>query len=351
MMMDIDPSIFGDVDDDSDLFDKIPLASAAERASYDVAKETEILYQLHAEVQRNKVGVSSAAIRGDLPQPLPGSDDLFNLGYKWWRMTGGWDNVDKSIRNKYSNEFIGAVNLVQNLIPVFNTLAREARKQNAAKKARDAAAAATAATAASSTPASAAPKREGPFDVVNATESLFKVAERTIVTTTAAPGEIELLFCKLAEIWWEETGGPKQVDQRIMRGYPTWFIGKLEMFKHQQDAKEYRAPATGPDPSSKATKVYNVEEETQALFEKAKVRFPNAPQGMDDKCPSFQLAMEFGCQLLYWCEMTGGWDNINGSIRQRYPKWFVDYAAEINAKLPATKLEAFEGWANRVVIK
>lgn len=311
MMMDIDPSIFGDVVDDSDLFDKIPLASAAERATYDVAQETEVLYQLHMKIQRNKAGVSSGFVRGLPQQPLPGSDDLFKLGYKWSRMTGGWDNVDKSIRNKYPLEFVRAVNLVQDLIPVFNTLAREARKQNAAKKARDAAAAAA---AASSQPASAAPKHEGPFDVVGATEALFKVAARTIVTTTAPPGEIELLFCKLAEIWWEETGGPKRVDQRIMRGYPTWFIGKLEMFKHQQDAKRFSGPAEDPV-SPKAAKAYNVEQETQALFEKAQVRFPNAPHGMDDKCPSFQLDMEFGCQLLYWCEMTGGWNNIDGAIR------------------------------------
>lgn len=346
MFMELDPEKMGDVDDDSDLMVSIPLGSTEEREAYDVAKETETLYQIHLWCRQD-------CLDNPRPTSIHQSTKVWtDRSLHWWSMTGGWKNVDKSIRDKYPQEFIAALGMFNSMLPAVNALVRETRKQNAAKKAKAAVDAAAAAAGFGPRPKTSEHKR--PFDVVGATRGLYEVARRTIKTSTAPPHEVELLFEKLAGIWWEETGGPEHIDKAIIRSYPDWFIGKLELFKRDQGTKNMCEPQPGPaSASSSASKKpdYDVARETQFLFEKASERFPKAPRGMNDTAPSMQLELNFMFLLVEWCQKTGGWDNIDKSIRKTYPKWFIDYTTKTNKQLPIAKMMAFDGWANRTVVK
>ncbi|KAF6766847.1 hypothetical protein PSEUBRA_000826 [Kalmanozyma brasiliensis GHG001] len=340
MMFDIDYKLFGDEPDDRDNLTSIPLASAAERASFDVAKETEILYQIHLWNNRDIAAIPN-------PTGIHKSTTAFRrASVRWWSMTGGWENVDKSIRKKYDNYFIAAVKLHNDMVPAVNAMIRSAKQRNAKEKAD--AALNAAATAAGFKPTCSIPEVKRPFDAAGATEALYRVAQRAVF---ASGPEIEMLFETLADIWWKETGGPERVGKRIMSGYPSWFIGKLELFKvdHEKKARWHSEP--GSASGSQNCRAYDIKRETQHLFELARKRFPRAPNGLKDRCPSMQLELGFQIQVNRWCQMTGGWDKIDQAIRQRYPKWFVDHVADTNKKLPLAKLMGLDQWAKRTIVK
>lgn len=254
----------------------IPLVSAAERAAYDVEKGTQALFGVYLEYMLDIYQSKDSETHKVDP-----SKRFKEAVWDWWSKTGGWLNVDKSIRDMYPPAFKDSVSMVNNNFPSLFQ-----RSKAAAADASDAPSAKRAA------PQPSANRRA--FDVVEATRALYKVAERSLNPSNVPPYVIEAVFEHLLKTWWEETGGPQHVDKSVLAPYPSWFLGKLDMAKHH--------PSNGAD----SMLGFDVQQETRKLFELAKCRFPNAPHGMNDKSAPFQLKMQFMMCFHHWHDATGG---------------------------------------------
>ncbi|CBQ73995.1 hypothetical protein sr11141 [Sporisorium reilianum SRZ2] len=295
----------------------IPLASAAERAAYDVAKGTQALFGIYLECMLDVFKHKDSETH-----KMDSSKRFNEAGWVWWRMTSGWTRVDKSIRDQYPPAFKDSVSMLNESFP---TLFQRSK-----------AAAAQPSGASSSKPAASKPStHRRAFDVVDATRALYKVAQRSLSPSTIPPYVIEAVFDHLVKIWWEETGGPQHVDKSILAPYPSWFLGKLDMAKQH--------PVVGDNDMPE----FDVQHETSKLFELAKCRFPNAPRDTRNASASFQLKMQFMMCAHHWHDSTGGWNNIDKAIRDQYPKWFVDKMYQISREIPMSKAMALEGWNKR----
>ncbi|SJX63837.1 uncharacterized protein SRS1_11141 [Sporisorium reilianum f. sp. reilianum] len=299
---------------EAELPDSIPLASAAERAVYDVAKGTQALFGIFLECM-----LDAHTHKDSQTHKIDSSKRFNEAGWVWWRMTGGWTRVDKSIRDQYPPAFKDSISMLNERIPKLSQRSKAAASQSS--------------EASSSKPAASKPSiRRRPFNTVDATRALYKVAQRSFSPSTIPPYVIEAVFDHLNKIWWEETGGPKHVDKSILAPYPSWFLGKLN-FPRQN-------PAVGDNEMPK----FDVQQETNKLFELAKCRLPNAPRDTRNASASFQLKMQFLMFAHHWHNSTGGWNNIDKAIRDQYPKWFVDEMYQLSIAIPMGKAMAFEGW-------
>lgn len=317
--MQLDDSILNKLADSTPV--ELPKLTAEQKAKYDVARETEFLYQAHLQCMRHCSNHKRPVVS------LHPSSSLFsNLAFKWWAVTGGWNNVDKAIKDRYPDIFIADVNLTKQNIEITNTLIQAQRKAKAGS---------------SSSSFTNKPKSSGkPFDIVGATRALFEVSQKAI--RSPDPYEFESMFAHLASLWMNETGGTANIPKSILDPYPGWFKGKLDLFQHDPCWAENL---------KKAPPKVDVEACTRDLFEMAKKRYPTAPRGMKDKCNDLKVEMQFGLMIVQWCELTGGWDKLGKEIRDRYPSWFVKELQSITKKLPLAKVMAFEQYNNRLIMK
>ncbi|KAJ9480081.1 Hsp88-like protein [Pseudozyma hubeiensis] len=307
------------VTDTPDMPDSIPLASAAERAEFDVAKETEALHRIHLEIRRRCKSSNGS------PEDPALAELFFETAWRWWSMTGGWENVDKRIRSKYDFPFIVGVCALKIVLSGTKALAAE-RKQKEAQKNESA-------TSGSTSGISHLPRgNQRPFDEVGATRALFQVAQHINSSPDSDSALAEALFEHLASVWWYEIGVPTLIHKDVLATYPSWFFGKLNATRPQQNV-------SGPAP--KESLKFDVDKETRSLFEMAEKRLPRAPLGMEVIFYDFGLDRKFTCALLRWCDNTGGWKNVDKAIRDQYPKWFADYIAKIAKLAPAAKKLAF----------
>ena len=294
----------------------IPTLTAAEKAGYDVAKETERLYQVHLR-----------SIRKDGIDSLNAMSEFTELALRWLAVNDGWDNVDKTIKARYPKRFIATVGYIKQSI---------ARTNNFIDAQKSASCRAHKAQTESSTKTTTRRSSGQSFDVVGATRALFRFSQKALRSPN--PQEFEPMFAQLATIWISETGGIDKVDKTILDPYPGWFKGKLDIFQS--------------DPlwahSMKVTRNrFSVEEMTSDLFEKAKQCFPDAARNANAKPATPQLDMEFYLLAVYWTESIGGWHNVDQAIRNRYPSWFVRKIDAIAKKLPMAKMMAFDDWNKR----
>ncbi|SPO27587.1 uncharacterized protein UTRI_04381_B [Ustilago trichophora] len=300
---------------------ELPKLTAEQKAKWNVALGTEILYQAHLQCMHDCRNHDGPVI-----SLHPSSSLYSDLALTWWAVTGGWNNVDKAIKDRYPNTFIAAVNFTKQNIEITNTLIQAHRKAKAGS---------------SSSKSTDEPTRSGkPFDVVGATRALFEFSQKAL--RGPDPHEFESMFAHLATLWMNETGGTANIPKTILDPYPSWFKGKLDMFQHDPHWAEIL---------KKGPPKVNVEACTRDLFEMAKKRYPDAPRGMDAGSNDFQLEMQFRLMVVQWCEMTGGWDKLGKEIRDRYPSWFVKKLESISKKLPLAKVMAFDQYNSRLIIK
>ncbi|GAC93686.1 hsp88-like protein [Pseudozyma hubeiensis SY62] len=302
------------VPDVSAITDSIPPPSAAERAQFDVAKETEVLYGVYLELTRKSQseGIPEAASLGRL---------FAKTTWRWWTMTGGWENVDKRISGKYDPLFIVFVGAAHSMLSGMKAVALERKQKDTQKN--------DPANSGSIFGPSHQPRdNQRPFDKVGATRALFQVAQHINSSPDSESAVAKALFEHLAGVWWYETGGPARIHKDVLASFPGWFVGKLSTSRPQQNASRL-AP--------KDSLQFDVDKETRSLFEMAKKRLPRAPLGMEVVFYDFGLDREFTCAILRWFDNTGGWKNVDKAIRDQYPKWFVDYIANIAKLAPAAK--------------
>ncbi|SPO32637.1 uncharacterized protein UTRI_04381 [Ustilago trichophora] len=150
--MQLDDSILNSLTDSLPI--KLPKLTAEQKAKYDVARETEILYRTHLQVMRD-----CSTDKGPVVSRHPSSSLFSDLSLMWWAVTGGWNNVDKAIKDRYPDTFIAAVNFTKQNIEMTNTLIQAHRKAKAGS---------------SSSRFTNKPKSSGKsFDVGGATHALF----------------------------------------------------------------------------------------------------------------------------------------------------------------------------------
>lgn len=186
--------------------------TAEEKAAYNVELETRSLYELHQKMTREKAETKHAATKYDREF---GQRSLY-----WFLVTGGWDKVDSSIRDRYPQTFHkdleslgkGAEALKQMMMKGMGTGAvpiLDISKPKPAKVAVQPQAPQPQAPKASTSSTS-----KQPFDVISATRALFPLSQKAILAPP--PNDFEKLFTHLAIIWLKEAGGVSKIDKSIL---------------------------------------------------------------------------------------------------------------------------------------
>lgn len=303
------------------------LSDHADPSTVDIEKETDSLFAVHLECfQRSEANPEGPFEPEDNPAKI-----FADAAIKWLSLTGGWNNIDKSIRDKYPQLFIDAIRLYSHNIPVLRAFS-ETLKQSKANLEADAASPSTIL------------RITRPYDIGRATYELWETANRSIHPDDASPKKIDDHFDRLADVWWRETGGPANIDPELLAPYKSWFIGKLLMHKnHTQGAHEVTMnPAI--DPLN-----FDVESATRDLFKRAEQlqwlgRLLSGAAGMQSDSMVAQHEKDLRLREVHWCQMTGGWKHVDKQIRDNYPEWFVKRLADVNKSLPLAKLMAYEWW-------
>lgn len=339
----------------------------AEKAKYDVGKETSELFYL-AEL---------CCLADEPDEDLCGI--FFQRAATWWSVTGGWSNVDKAILHRYPKRFIDILNFVKHSVVTgtflksFNAEPEEEGTHSEAPHAPSKASDANKAPAEAvrlkkgpliNTPADQPQDKkpvadeptssdhdsthtgsQAPFDVEKVIKVLFVLA---VKLKEAADTALKLHFDVLASMFWRKTGGWDDIDKSIFVHFPLWFIflvkqsaSHMEEKRAEKMKNDAKLPSTSTDkragnskttdtPSTKAPSEnihadkanFNVGKATQELYELAKKRFPLTASGRSLKAPSAQLESEFGEAAITWWRMTGGWKYVDDAIFDEYPHWF-----------------------------
>lgn len=137
----------------------------------------------------------------------------------WCRMTGGWDKVDKAIRDKYPPGFSEIVDMMKQGFPTIFQFCKDSAVPKPS-------------VPSSSKPAAPKPstkRRARHFDVAGATRAFYEVVTEARCPSTTQPKVIEKVFDGPVKIWWEGTGS--YVIESVLAPYPRWFLDKLAMSK------------------------------------------------------------------------------------------------------------------------
>ncbi|KAF6766848.1 hypothetical protein PSEUBRA_000827 [Kalmanozyma brasiliensis GHG001] len=315
------------LDKDGDELDWSILSEKPDPSTIDVKKETDALFAIHLECQqRSEKNPEGPFDPEDSPAKV-----FANAAIKWLSVTGGWDNIDKSIRDRYPELFLDAIRLYSHNIPVLKAYS-EALKQSKAQLEADAACTSTIL------------RIPRPYDIGRATYELWETAHRSIRPEGTCPNKIDDHFIRLADVWWRETGGPANIDPDILAPYKSWFIGKLIMHRHHQEMFRQTELDSAIDPLK-----FDVESATRDLFKRAEqlhwlARLMSGVAAMQSDSPVAQHEKDLRLREVHWCQMTGGWQNVDKQIRDSYPEWFVKRLADVNKSLPLAKLMAYEWW-------